>query len=30
MRKWWQSGFEHAKSKNKDLVNQFRPDLEAI
>lgn len=30
MSKWWQSGFEHAKYKNKDLVNQFRPDLEAI
>ena len=27
MRKWWQSGFEHAKSKNENLMNEFRPDL---
>ena len=27
MRKWWQSGFEHAKSKNENLMTEFRPDL---
>lgn len=30
MTKWWQSGFNHAKSKNEDVMNDFRPDLEAI
>jgi predicted patatin/cPLA2 family phospholipase len=28
MHKWWQSGYEHAKSKNENLMNDFRPDLE--
>lgn len=30
MTKWWQSGFNHAKSKDENLMNDFRPDLEAI
>jgi predicted patatin/cPLA2 family phospholipase len=30
MTKWWQSGFKHAKSKDENLMNDFRPDLEAI
>ncbi|MDG1039977.1 MAG: patatin-like phospholipase family protein [Polaribacter sp.] len=29
MRKWWQSGYEHAKSKNESLMNEFRPDLKS-
>ena len=29
MSKWWQSGFDHAKSKNEKMMNQFRPDLES-
>jgi len=27
MSKWWQSGFEYAKSKNEKVMNEFRPDL---
>jgi predicted patatin/cPLA2 family phospholipase len=27
MRKWWQSGFEYAKLKDENLMNEFRPDL---
>ena len=27
MRKWWLSGYEHAKSKNEKFMNEFRPDL---
>jgi predicted patatin/cPLA2 family phospholipase len=30
MTKWWQSGFNHAKSKDENLMNDFRPDLEAL
>jgi predicted patatin/cPLA2 family phospholipase len=27
MSKWWLSGYEHAKSKNENLMNDFRPDI---
>lgn len=27
MRKWWKSGFNYAKSKNEELMNEFRPDI---
>ena len=27
MSKWWQSGFDYAKSKNENVMNEFRPDL---
>ncbi len=27
MTKWWQSGFEHAKTKNESLMNDFRPNI---
>ncbi|WKD86691.1 hypothetical protein KCTC32516_02067 [Polaribacter huanghezhanensis] len=27
MRKWWQSGFNYAKLKDENLMNEFRPDL---
>ena len=27
MSKWWQSGYEHARSKNEKFMNEFRPDL---
>ena len=27
MSKWWQSGFDYAKSKNEKVMNEFRPDL---
>ena len=29
MSKWWQSGYEHAQSKDQSLMNEFRPDLES-
>ena len=27
MRKWWKSGFNYAKSKNEELMSEFRPDI---
>lgn len=27
MRKWWKSGFDYAKSKNEELMSEFRPDI---
>jgi isochorismate hydrolase len=27
MTSWWQSGYEHAQSKNQLVMNDFRPDL---
>jgi len=27
MRKWWKAGYKHAKSKDENLMNDFRPDL---
>ena len=27
MSKWWKSGYKHAKTKNEDLMNDFRPDI---
>ncbi len=27
MRKWWKSGYKHAKTKNENLMNDFRPDI---
>ncbi|MAD98594.1 MAG: patatin [Flavobacteriaceae bacterium] len=27
MRKWWNSGFEYAKTKNEELMSEFRPDI---
>ena len=27
MTKWWESGFEYAKSKPEELVSEFRPDV---
>ena len=27
MKKWWKAGYEHAKSKDENLMNDFRPDL---
>lgn len=28
MKEWWKSGYEYAKSKNQEVMNDFRPDLE--
>ena len=27
MRKWWKSGYKHAKSKDENLMNDFRPNI---
>jgi predicted patatin/cPLA2 family phospholipase len=27
MKKWWQSGFMYAKSKNEKIMSEFRPDM---
>ena len=27
MSKWWDSGYKHAKSKNEEAMNDFRPDM---
>ncbi len=27
MRKWWKSGYKHAKSKDENMMNDFRPDI---
>ena len=27
MPKWWKSGFDYAKSKNEELMSEFRPDI---
>ena len=27
MSKWWKSGFNYAKSKNEELMSEFRPDI---
>ena len=27
MRKWWKSGFKYAKSKQEELMSEFRPDI---
>ena len=27
MTKWWESGFEYAKSKPEELMSEFRPDV---
>ena len=27
MRKWWKSGFNYAKSKQEELMSEFRPDV---
>jgi len=27
MHKWWESGYKHAKSKDENLMNDFRPDI---
>jgi len=27
MKKWWKAGYEHAKLKDENLMNDFRPDL---
>ena len=27
MHKWWKSGYKHAKSKDENLMNDFRPDI---
>ena len=27
MLKWWKSGFDYAKSKNEELMSEFRPDI---
>ena len=27
MRKWWDSGYEYAKSKHKSNMSEFRPDV---
>lgn len=27
MRKWWQSGFEYARSKEEEKMSEFRPDI---
>jgi predicted patatin/cPLA2 family phospholipase len=27
MTKWWESGFEYAKSKREELMSEFRPDI---
>ena len=27
MREWWKSGYSHAKSKDENLMNDFRPDM---
>lgn len=27
MTKWWESGFEYAKSKREELISEFRPDV---
>lgn len=29
MTQWWQSGYEHAKTKDEKMMNDFRPDLES-
>jgi len=27
MRKWWKSGFKYAKSKQEEIMSEFRPDV---
>jgi hypothetical protein len=27
MKKWWNSGFKYAKSKNEETMSEFRPDV---
>ena len=27
MRKWWKSGFNYAKSKQEEIMSEFRPDV---
>ena len=27
MKKWWQSGFDYAKTKDEEKMSEFRPDV---
>jgi hypothetical protein len=27
MGEWWDSGYQYAKAKNKELMSEFRPDI---